>query len=157
MSALKTRTVVSNLNVECFMVCDYAHYEHGKFFIAGGGWDRITPPSLPHAYNFYLAIKLSMSADEAVGRIELAVEFTDEQGAIAQDDDSLSIDLGDTQSELNHVSIPLAIRVETTLVRTGEFGIQLLVDRQMVARTFFNVDTPPKVFPGTMAVSEHDG
>jgi hypothetical protein len=136
------RSAASALNVECFMACDYASYEHGKFFISGGGWDRITPPSLPHAYNFYLAIKLSIPAGEVTGRMDLAVQFTDEQGAIAQDDHSLSIDPGDARGEMSRVSIPLALRVETTLVRTGEYGIQLLVDGQVVARTFLNVEAP---------------
>jgi hypothetical protein len=146
----------STLHVECFIACDYALYEHGKFFIAGGGWDRITPPSLPYAYTFYLAIKLSMPADAAVDRMELAIQFTDEQGAIAQDDHSLSIEPRDARGEMNHVSIPLALRVETTLLRTGEYGILLLIDGEVVAQTFFNVEAPPQSLHGPTAGSERD-
>ena len=69
------------MQVGFLLLADHSEAVNGKLYMAGGGWNVLRLPELPHEWGFHIALGLDVGWDETNTSHELLVNVHDPDGA----------------------------------------------------------------------------
>jgi hypothetical protein len=130
-------------SVDCFLLVDSAQVAHGKHFILGGGWARLTTTQIPVTRTFETAIRVVVPWTETnrPHPLELQVENEDGQ-TLLETPVKAEIRVGRPAQLKDGTDqvVPLALRVgPVTLEREGRYALILRYEGEVTARTAFDL------------------
>jgi hypothetical protein len=131
--------LLAKVRTECFMLCDFASAESDKLHIIGGGWDRISPTTLPAIFSFWIAIKVVVPGQMILHSFDVQVVVVDPDGRRIGEPIVRGRIRGtpraDADDDLPEASAFLALNGEMEATQAGTFAFQLLVEHEPVAST----------------------
>ncbi len=139
------------IRAECFLLCDQAQAENGKLYILGGGWDQLTPQTIPVYHTAAIALKMVMPGRTAMETVAIRIDIFDSEGRPIGEPVVRGNIKGSPVGEFPDGSIDLApdaaiylaFTVGLDIQQAGRYGLRLIANGDVVAETQFTVIAPP--------------
>ena len=129
--------------VDCFLLADAAQVVNGKLYILGGGWARLTVPSVPDTRPFELAVRVVVPWTETNRPLHFQLQLETEDGEQLLDPPvkaQCSVGRPVHLKEGTDQVVPFTIRLNAvTLAKPGRYAFTLEHEGSEVARTAFDV------------------
>jgi hypothetical protein len=129
--------------VDCFLIADAAQVAEGKFYILGGGWERLTVPQLPVTRTVEIATRVIVAWTETNRPLTFELQLMTEDGeALLNPAATPSVTVGRPVHlrEGSDQAVPLVLKVNgVSLKQAGRYAFTLTYEGEEVARTAFEV------------------
>jgi len=133
---------ISEVRVECFMLCNFAQVEAGKLNIIGGGWTELIVPEFPVQFGFFLAIKVAIPVAHKELFGQLRIRLVEDEKGDEIDDRPIDLNVSEldiVDPEIRSVAFASAVLMQLEIARPGRFHSQLWIADQMITRSGFAV------------------
>lgn len=133
------------VRVECFMLVDELHLKEGRFYILGGGIDRLDFPAFPGFLTINAAVRIVVPFTETNRPLEFEVFLRGEDGdnllpGPFQPQITIGRPVELTRSEEQGVNFPLGF-LDIEIPRPGMYVLELLYEEEIIASTWFRALT----------------
>jgi hypothetical protein len=136
---------ISDIRIECFLLCTYAQVESGKLDIIGGGWSEVKVPELPAQFGYFLAMKIAVPIDKQELLAQLRIRLVEDDRGEVIDDRAVDVaigDVGELELEARSIAFAFVARMQLEISRPGRFQNQLWIAGQLAMRSGFIVKDP---------------
>lgn len=133
--------------VDTFLLADAAQVASGKLFILGGGWARLTTPTLPLRRSFDLALRVVVPWTETNRKLVFELQMVDEDGqSILNNAVRAEISVGrpvELKEGTDQV-VPLTLRLPNVkLDNVGRYAFTFSYEGDEITRTAFDLVHKP--------------
>jgi hypothetical protein len=127
--------------VDYLLLADHAAVAEGKLYLAGGGWDRITPPGLPHSMVIGIAVGIRVPYTETddAHSVRIVVERGGDAVPLVQIQGDLEVGRP-PGSRGRDVLVPMAFNVPVTFEAADDLVLVASVDGREARRYPFRVE-----------------
>lgn len=137
---------VGRMDVEWLIVADAVQVQGGKLFMLGGGWDRLTVPSVPHAMKLGLAAAFRIPWNDTNIRHPFVLRLEHEDGSIVLEMAG-QVEVGRPPGIAPGTAqrAQFAAELETVFERTGTYRLLASLEGTARTATFTVVEAPKAI------------